>query len=444
MNQNDPFGLFTDDSRTVVIPKPGGRGPAGPVVRRAVDAPGMGPTTSMIPTVGRNPLVAAAVGILGLAPRLRTASPPAEVEQLRERLITELRQFEARAEAGGADRRSVQLAAWALCALIDDVVLNTPWGQHSVWPTQGLVATLFHEVDAGERFFERLAELERDAGRYRDLLELMYLCLTLGFEGRFRVQRGSGHGLADVRDNLYRLLRQRTPEPEAELSPHWRGVAAPLERDRITVPYWVIGVGTLAVLLVVYAGFSFRLAAYTEQVGPLLQALPPQAEVSIDRGSAVASAAAVADPRLAYSVVEKIEALLPDEVADGRLVATEDAQRVTVRLHGGVFGSGKAAVSPEYLPILEQLGVALSDEPGQVLVVGHTDSIPIRTPRFPSNWELSQARALAVAEVLAAHLSGSAGLATDGRADTEPLAPNDTAEGRDVNRRIEIILVKET
>ena len=64
-----------------------------------------------------------------------------------------------------------------------------------------------------------------------------------------------------------------------------------------------------------------------------------------------------------------------------------------------------------------------------MLVVGHTDGIPIRTPRFPSNWELSQARAAAVAEVLAAQLGGSERLATDGRADTEPLAPNDTAEG---------------
>jgi type VI secretion system protein ImpK len=136
--------------------------------------------------------------------------------------------------------------------------------------------------------------------------------------------------------------------------------------------------------------------------------------------------------------------LLPEAVADGRVVASEDAQRATVRVHGGVFGSGKAAVSAEYLPILEQIGTALSDEPGEVLVVGHTDSIPIRTPRFPSNWELSQARAAAVAEVLAAQLGGSERLATDGRADTEPLAPNDTAEGRDTNRRIEIILVKES
>ena len=442
MNQDDPFGLHTDDGRTVVIPKPGGRGPSGPVVRRPVGAHGMGPTAAMIPTVGRNPLVAAAVGILGLAPRLRAASPPAEVEQLRERLIAELRQFEARAEAEGVDHRTVQIAAWALCALIDDVILNTPWGRHSVWPTQGLVATLFHEVDAGERFFERLTELERDAARYRDLLELMYLCLTLGFEGRYRVQRGTGHGLADVRDNLYRLLRQLTPEPEAELSPHWRGVVAPLKGERVRVPYWVIALGTLAVLLIVYAGFSFRLAAYTEQVGPLLQTLPPQADISIEREPAVAPAAA-ATPRLAYSIVEKIEASLPEAVADGRLVASEDAQRATVRLHGGVFGSGKAAVSAEYLPILEQIGVALSDEPGQVLVVGHTDSSPIRTPRFPSNWELSQARAQAVAEALAPQVGGER-LATDGRADTEPIAPNDTAEGRDTNRRIEIILVKES
>ena len=123
------------------------------------------------------------------------------------------------------------------------------------------------------------------------------------------------------------------------------------------------------------------------------------------------------------------------------MVASEDAQRATVRVHGGVFGSGKAAANLQYLLILEQIGTALSDEPGQVLVVGHTDGI--RSARaLPVELGLSQARAEAVAEVLAAQLGGSERLATDGRADTEPLAPNDTAEGAR-NRRVEIILVKD-
>ena len=75
-------------------------------------------------------------------------------------------------------------------------------------------------------------------------------------------------------------------------------------------------------------------------------------------------------------------------------------------------------------------------------VAGHTDSIPIRTIRFPSNWHLSLARAEAVLRILSRQLSDSSRLVADGRADTEPVAPNDTPNGRERNRRIELILLK--
>jgi type VI secretion system protein ImpK len=80
---------------------------------------------------------------------------------------------------------------------------------------------------------------------------------------------------------------------------------------------------------------------------------------------------------------------------------------------------------------------AVASVPGRIDVVGHTDNTPIRTLRFPSNWELSKARAESVARLLAARV-GPDRLRADGRGEAEPVASNDTLQGRARNRRVEI------
>jgi type VI secretion system protein ImpK len=95
------------------------------------------------------------------------------------------------------------------------------------------------------------------------------------------------------------------------------------------------------------------------------------------------------------------------------------------------------------MAVLDRIAQALKDEPGRVQVVGYTDDTPIRTVRFPSNFQLSAARAQAAREVLARGIGDAARLASEGRADADPIAPNATPEGRDANRRIEIVLQRQ-
>jgi len=104
----------------------------------------------------------------------------------------------------------------------------------------------------------------------------------------------------------------------------------------------------------------------------------------------------------------------------------------------GLFPSGSARVSDKYRPVLASVADALRIEPGPLLVTGHTDSQPIRTLKFPSNWHLSAARANAVMTLMSESLQESSKLVFEGRADTEPVASNESREGREQNRRIEI------
>jgi len=107
-----------------------------------------------------------------------------------------------------------------------------------------------------------------------------------------------------------------------------------------------------------------------------------------------------------------------------------------------LFSSGSATLRPEAYPALDTVADALRNKPNQIRVEGHTDNIPINTAQFPSNWELSAARAIAVLRYLVEH----DGLPADrlyaaAYADTHPIADNATPEGRAQNRRAELVIL---
>jgi type VI secretion system protein ImpK len=90
------------------------------------------------------------------------------------------------------------------------------------------------------------------------------------------------------------------------------------------------------------------------------------------------------------------------------------------------------------LPLIDRIGAILTQLPGPVLVTGHTDSVPIKTLRFPSNWALSQARAKEVANRLGQITGDPARFTAEGLGDSEPAVPDNPRDAR--NRRVEIVL----
>jgi type VI secretion system protein ImpK len=156
---------------------------------------------------------------------------------------------------------------------------------------------------------------------------------------------------------------------------------------------------------------------------------PPPAEV------AAAAPDAPAKPTLR-------QFLAPD-VKAGLAQVLEDGQSITVRLlNRDMFASGSAALNPAALPLLDHVGAALQAERGDITVNGYTDNQPIHTVQFPSNWTLSQSRADIVAKTIASHLSDPKRVHATGKGDTDPVAANATPEGRQQNRRTDVVLTK--
>ncbi len=132
------------------------------------------------------------------------------------------------------------------------------------------------------------------------------------------------------------------------------------------------------------------------------------------------------------------------EIEDGSLDIGTEGQRIVIRIQEkGSFPSGRAALLPQFAPVLGRIGKVLKRTPGQVVIAGHTDDVPIHTKRFRSNWELSAARAVTVIHHLAKVTGiGHERFLVEGHADTRPLAPNDSAANRARNRRVEIVIIR--
>ena len=141
---------------------------------------------------------------------------------------------------------------------------------------------------------------------------------------------------------------------------------------------------------------------------------------------------------------EELKASLAVELDEGLVEIEKVDQRIKIRIREkGSFASGSARLDPGFYDVLERISRVLSAKPGQIVVAGHTDDVPINTGRFRSNWELSSARAVTVLHgLLRDSTMDPDRLQVQGLADTRPLAPNDTAEARAKNRRVELILLR--
>jgi type VI secretion system protein ImpK len=431
MSQDDPFAT-PDSDRTLIMPSPGGRHAAGQQRPAATTWPNQSDGVTQIhepapPASGINPLVAAANALLNIVMQLRGTAQHPDPSGLRDFLAQSIKAFETRAKAAGVAPEKVIAARYALCTLLDETAASTPWGGSGIWAKHSLLVMFHNEAWGGEKFFQLLSKLAENPQANRDLLELMYICLTLGLEGRYRVADNGKAQLEALRERLAHMLRQQQGEYERDLSAHWQ--PAPVKRSRVfsVLPLWVVFAVCGLVLLGIYLFFSQSLNNTSDPVFAQIQSIrvktaaPPKAPVP------------AAAPRLAT--------FLAKEVQEGLVTVQDDENRSLVTIRGdGLFAPGSATISEQYVPLVMRIADALNSVPGQVQITGHTDNQPIRSARFPSNWHLSQERARSVLQLLAQKVTPANRLAAEGRADAEPVAGNDTPANRSRNRRVEITL----
>jgi len=418
---NDPFAGF-DDQRTFIKPRPGGAAPA-----RSMNVEGAGDAAQDTEAKGLNPLLSLANKLLLLVPPLRATRRVDDPAALRNQLAQGIRDFAAQAQSAGIAPERIMATRYVLCTMIDEAAADTPWGGSGVWARHSLLSMFHNETWGGEKVFQLMARLAEKPDENRDLLEVIYAALTLGFEGRYRVIDNGRAQLEAVRDRLAQILKQQRGDYAPALAQHWQVEATRTRRHLGWLPLAATTAVVALVLAATYLGLTLSLAERSDPVFGQIQSLrltPP----------VVAPAPPPAKPRLAQ--------FLQSDIKAGLVTVRDEVDRSVVTLRGdGLFAGGSATLAAEREPLMLRIADALSKVPGQVLVTGHSDNQPIRSARFPSNWHLSEERAHTVAQLLTTHQVAPERVRAEGRADAEPVAPNDTPANRAQNRRVEISLM---
>jgi type VI secretion system protein ImpK len=199
-------------------------------------------------------------------------------------------------------------------------------------------------------------------------------------------------------------------------------------------------------LLLMYFGFSLSLNTQSDPVYARLHNIARNVQTVVDREPVVLFEPTPPVP-ISHAIAEvppkpSLRELLSEEIEQQKLTLNEDQGKFLIQVEGdGLFSSGSVQVEPGIKPLLERIALALNETDGAILVVGHTDNVPIRSLRFPSNWHLSRARSKAVAGILEKHLTQPERIRSEGLGSAEPLVPNDSRENRARNRRVEILLL---
>ncbi len=455
--ENDPFAAFESD-RTVIKPGAGrgaspaagggarvpgsgsfAPGAAGGAGGARMDAGGAAGTTGgkeaplaidALMVANMNPLVAAAAPLLSAAPRIRAMAQHANPVGLKDALAEGVRKFEQQARSEGLPNEQVIAGRYVLCTLLDESAASTPWGSSGGWANQSLLVLFHNETWGGEKVFQLMSKLAENVQANRNLLELMYVALAFGFEGRYRVLNDGRAQLDNLRVRLAQMLRGNRADADRMLSLRWEGTPARVARLRDGLPMWVVASLFALVLLGVFLVLKLSINGASDTTFATLQSLDVK---PAPRAGPPPPPPPAPKPRLAT--------FLKPEIDSGQVQVRDLADRSIVVIKGdGFFEPGSAEIAGRTKPLLTRIEEALKATPGNVIITGHTDNQPIRTLRYPSNWHLSQERADAVKKLLASTLKPER-IRAEGKADAEPVESNATPAGRARNRRVEITLM---
>lgn len=191
-----------------------------------------------------------------------------------------------------------------------------------------------------------------------------------------------------------------------------------------------------------------KVQQFAQQFQNHMERLPPPAKSAEKAAPKTAPAAAMpTHENLTMAEmkgsIEQLEQDLIQEIQQGKIELSLQARGLVMSLReSAFFAPGEAELQPESLKIMTKVAEALTRIPGQIRLEGHTDNTPIRTEMYPSNWQLSTARAITVLRLLSGRYQIDADrLAAAGYSEFHPLVSNDTPEDRSKNRRVDVVIL---
>lgn len=388
----------------------------------------------------RSPLVTEAGPILALAASVRSGRARIAMPDFHREASTMIAAYD-RAIASLYPDEVRQRARYALCATVDDIAQNLPnIGQDGAeWARRSLVVQFFRESIGGDRFWQLVDELLARPHENAELIELYHACLAAGFEGRFRVMPDGKSRLSSIMASLYGALDHPRSLSQTVISPQWTGADAPLRKVGLFDRLGLVAAAAALGLLVIYILLRLLLSASGSDSWGAVRSLMPDEPLRLSRVGAPPPAAPESGQ------LSRLREFLAPEIRQGLVAVEEDGSTVRVRTTvGQLFQSGSDQLEPGREALFERIGRAVEGEKGAITVEGHADNDQISGGlMFPDNLALSQARAETIVNIIDDSLSNPGRIDAQGFGESRPIASNDTAEGKALNRRVEIVVPRQ-
>jgi len=441
---DDKFDPFNSD-KTVILPTPGGVQRPGTTTQvppsgqtrqtplaqaSATPPPGThkAPTLSHIAAAEKNSVLGNYLALISYAAELRQLVSPPDINTLFNDLVTQIKAVnDAQKQAGQSDEIIIT-SRYLICSFIDEMVLNTPWGSGSHWSTQSLLSFFHKEAQGGTKFFDILKKIEQQSAIYIDLIELVYVCLSYGYLGKYRLQADGAGQISSIQENLFQHIRQIRQHQELPLSTVTEGIETTSSNLSKGKALLLTGIASVSTLIIAFGLMLFELNDQSDPVAIKALELRTKMPSLIEKKREV-------KPRTKKSIPLE---LLANDLASGAIDIQKTYDGIKFILFGdGLFQSGSVQIVNKAL--VQRVSAVLKETSGPIKVIGHSDNIPIRTIEFPSNLQLSKKRAQSISNEISTYI-GNRNIEIEGLADLQPLVPNSNAKNRAKNRRVEILL----
>ena len=192
------------------------------------------------------------------------------LQDVRDRLIEDINYFTNSADKKGTDNSQTMLARYVLCTFSDEIIGTTYWGKDNNWANSSLLGHFYNETYGGDKFFQILEQLLRAPAKYIDLLELMYICLSLGFEGKYRIQNRGKMELDSIRESLYRQIKMMEIR---ESKNFYTAQKVSSKRNHLIykTSYQILAISIVLMLSLTYGVLTFSLVNKEDRVLELFQ-----------------------------------------------------------------------------------------------------------------------------------------------------------------------------
>jgi len=208
---------------------------------------------------GLNPLVDAAGYLFSSIGKLSILKSYRNFDKLQKELIDEINTFQETAKLHGYASETILVARYALCATTDDIISHTSWGKNGKWDDYRLLTIFNQDSPRQNRFFLILERIIKDPGIYIDLMEFMYICLSLGFKGEYRNADADMLKYEKIAHALYKHIRAYRGDFSKTLSPYLIKATKPKNIQNSKASYLLAFFVTTSVIMLLFIGLSLAL-----------------------------------------------------------------------------------------------------------------------------------------------------------------------------------------